>query len=223
MKSSFKKNGSNFDKSMTNKKDQTHRKSKSDAKKIAQEMFKNNNRNYKTNPKLRKSNYIDNFLNEKLPIPKNHEMMMDKESPINLPQSYILGQINQNWIENINQQIEENGKSLLDSINKAKKKNSSNMMPANRKNRTKNRPARPQSTHYVNIPNPHSKIDSFHPNHRIHSELMKAKPGNTPENLMMFDPSINRHNKSCNQDSLAVKPHKDEPDLTHSQIALNHK
>ena len=48
-------------------KDQTHRKSKSDAKKMAQEMFKNaNNKNYKTNPKLKNSNYIEQVLNRKV-------------------------------------------------------------------------------------------------------------------------------------------------------------
>ena len=38
------------------------------------------------------------------------------------PQAYLLNHINQNWIDSINHQIEENGKSLLESINRVKKK-----------------------------------------------------------------------------------------------------
>ena len=149
VKQQFKKSGSNFDKSLNKSKDQMHRKSKSDAKKIAYEIF---NRNFRTNPKLRKSNYIEKMLNDKALIPRPHDSI-EKESPIGIPQSLIVGQINQNWIDNINQQIEENGKNLLDSINKAKKDNSQLFNQSNKKRR-KNKQSRPQSSHYVNIQQP---------------------------------------------------------------------
>lgn len=99
LKSQFKKNTSNLDKSIPIKKEQMHRKSKSGAKKF---------------------NYAEQFLIDKgVSIPNRLD---DRESPIGLPQKYMLGHIGQNWIDNINNQIELNGKSLLDSISKAKQK-----------------------------------------------------------------------------------------------------
>ena len=149
VKQQFKKSGSNFEKSLSKSKENMHRKSKSDAKKIAYEIF---NRNFRTNPKLRKSNYIEKALNDKSLAPHGPDNL-GKESPLGIPNSLMMGQINQNWIDSINHQIEENGKNLLDSINKVKKSDSQSLSAANRKRR-KNKNSRPQSSHYINIPQP---------------------------------------------------------------------
>lgn len=145
-KQQFKKSGSNFEKSIN----KMHRKSKSDAKKIAYEIF---NRNFRTNPKLRKAQYIDQMLNEKAMGMYKPAESISKDSPMGLPNSFMVGHINQNWIDNINHQIEENGKNLLDSIHKAKKDNSLSFNSANRK-RSKNKQNRAQSSHFINIPQP---------------------------------------------------------------------
>lgn len=121
IKSQFKKNASGLDKSLPVKKEQMHRKSKSDAKKMGEDILKNsNNNNHKANSKFRKSNYAEQFFLDKgMAMPKGFD---DRESPLGKHQQYILGHIGQNWIENINNQIELNGKNLLDSISKVKQK-----------------------------------------------------------------------------------------------------
>jgi len=196
LKSQFKKNASNLDKSINSKKQQLHRKSKSDARYIAQEMFKSNNdRDIKGNSKLRKSNYIEQMLQERALVPRAVDIQ-DRESPLGMPQNYMVGKISQNWIDNINQQIEQNGKNLLDSINKVKQKNSSNSNSATRKTR-KNKKNRPQSSHYVNVPHPATSNEAF--------KAMMNKKGNNEivgknihelENVFKIDPNAAQHNRS---------------------------
>jgi hypothetical protein len=119
IKTQFKKNASGIDKSLPIKKEQMHRKSKSDAKKMGEDILRNSNNN-KANSKYRKSNYAEQFFLDKgMVMPKGLD---DRESPVGQHQQYMLGHIGQNWIENINNQIELNGKNLLDSISKAKQK-----------------------------------------------------------------------------------------------------
>lgn len=102
--------------------DHMHRKSKSDAKRMANELLKNSSgRTYKANPKMRKSNYVEKIFKDRAFM---HKAMEGKESPLGVPPSYVTGQKGNKWIENINLQIEQNGKNLLNSINKIKQKNS---------------------------------------------------------------------------------------------------
>ena len=116
------KSTSRSNKQKSKPKEKTHRKSKSDTKKIWREAFKNgNSKSWKVNPKLAKTNYIEQVLNKNVFYARPQDKI-DHYSPMKVPQqAYILNHISQNWINNINQQIEENGKNLLESINKAKK------------------------------------------------------------------------------------------------------
>lgn len=225
LKSQFKKSGSNLDKSLPGKKDQTHRKSKSDAKKMAEEMFKNSsNKNYKTNPKLRKSNYIDQILNERSFIPRGHDPN-ERESPMSIPHSYLFGQIGQNWIDNINHQIEKNGKDLLESINKVKQKNAANMQEMNKKRR-KSKQSRPQSTNFVNIQHPQNANEAFKSilQNKLNTEFMVGKDFNDSENLITFDQHLPQHNLSYNPEFGGYNARRDiKPDLTGAQISLNQK
>jgi hypothetical protein len=196
LKSQFKKNGSNLDKSVNGKKEQMHRKSKSDAKKISQEIFKNP-RDFKTNPKMRQANYIEQLLQERAIIPRGIDPH-ERESPMGMPQGYILNQIGQNWIENINQQIEYNGKGLLDSISKVKAKNAQNISAMNRKRR-KSKQNRPQSTNYTNTGFPSTSSDTFKAilNQKVNNEFFaNNKNIKELENIMMFDGNPSHHNKS---------------------------
>ena len=206
-------------------KEQTHRKSKSDAKKMGQEAFKNsNNKNYKTNPKLKNTNYIDQVLNRKA-YTNASQNVGDKEAQINnLPQAYLLNQINQNWIDSINQQIEENGKNLLESINRVKKKNAHNLSTIEKKRKSKQ--DRPQSTNYINIPPSQSSAEAFRSilNKRFGSEYIGLKNGFEQENISMIDhQNKHHHNKSYNVENLEIKRKEIDPDLAEAKIFLNHK
>lgn len=64
IKSNFKNKGNMMGKMVPGKKEGNHRKSKSDAKKMMYEMNKTST-NYKTNPKLKKSNYMDKVMQDK--------------------------------------------------------------------------------------------------------------------------------------------------------------
>lgn len=205
-------------------KEQTHRKSKSDAKKIAQEMFKSsNNKNYKTNPKLKNSSYIEQVLNRKVYINAGQNIS-EKDVQINsMPQAYLLNHVNQNWIDSINQQIEENGKSLLESINRAKKKNAQNISTLTKKRKSKQ--DRPQSTNYTNIVPAQNTSDAFRSilNKRFGSEYIGVKNGIDQENIALLDVQGSHHNKSLNYENFGIRRKEMDPDLTEAQITLNHK
>lgn len=168
--------------------------------------------------------YIQQALNERAFMPGMHDPN-DRESPIGLPHSYLLGQLGQNWIDNINKQIEQNGKDLLDSINKAKQKNTSNMNSINRKRRKSKQQNRPQSSNYMNAPHPVNANEAFKSilNKKVQNEFLGNKNLPNPENMMMFDAQMQHHNKSCNPDFMNKKRPDVGPDLTEAQIALNHK
>lgn len=207
-KSKFKKNGNE----KIGKKEQMHRKSKSDAKKVSQEMFKIQ--------KERQNNYIEQLLQERVRGVEPY----DRESPLGIPHGFILNQIGQNWIENINQQIEHNGKGLLDSISKVKAKNAQNLEAMNRKRR-KSKQNRPQSTNYMYTGFPSTSNDTFKAilNQKVNKEFLANKNIQELENIMIFDGNSSHHNKSWNIDYAGGKKGDIEPDLTGAQISLNQR
>lgn len=194
-------------------KEQIHRKSKSDAKKMGEELFKNSSgRTYKTNPKMRKSNYVEKIFKDRAFM---HKALEGKESPLGVPPSYVMGQLDHNWIENINQQIEQNGKNLLDSINKTRQKNSGNIV-AMRGKRRKSKQKGHQSNNYVKVgyhPNANDAFKSILNNQNLN-------PSQAPE---IFNPNqMTHHNRSYNPEFISMKNNYEEDlDITDARISLH--
>lgn len=198
------KSTSRSNKSKSKAKEPNHRKSKSDVKRIVPEALKGyNSKSCKMNSKLAKTNYIEQVLNKNVFYTRPQDKV-DNHSPMKIPQqAYILNHISQNWIDNINQQIEENGKSMLESINKAKKKNANNMSSINKKSR-KSKQGRPQSSHYFNVPQPQNSMEKFKNvlNKRFGSDFVGGKQGFAYEGAMKVNHIPQNHNKSYNYEQL---------------------
>lgn len=128
---------------------------------------------------------------------------------MNMPLSYIL-----------NQQIEKNGKNLLDSINAAKKRSSSNIHSEGKKRKKK--PTRPQSTHFLNHPVSSNEATKVALKKKFHAELMKNNFQKEGNNLIVYEHQMHRHNKSLNNENMAVIPNLDS-DLNQAQIVLQNQ
>ena len=90
------------------------------------------------------------------------------------------------------------------------------------KKRRKIKQNRPQSSHYINIPQPQNSIEKFQNilNKRFGSEFISHKHAQNIEGQIKSDLYPQHQNKSYNYDNLKGRKYNTEPDLTEDKIVI---
>ena len=98
-------------------------------------------------------------------------------------------------------------------------------MSAIAKKRRKSKQGRPQSTNYINIPQPQGSTEAFRAmlNKRFGSEFIGTKHIDEQDASEIPNNQIPNHNKSYNHENTGFRRKEMDPDLTEAQIFLNHK